>query len=162
MSNLKKLKKFFLISACVAIGIIVANVKQKIFIINPEQLLPLLFTLLGLCITAYTFIYAPINDLLKGNRNELTKNKLTNLLKSYEEDMMLVFILAMIIILLDIANNINIPIFKDIKIEKLNIVSLKMFIYNFSVSLSAMLSFYALYDLIKATFRILKKSFEKD
>ena len=161
MNKLKKLKKIILISVCALIGIIVANVKQKIFLINTEQLLPLLFTLLGLCITAYTFIYAPINDLRKGNESELISNKINKLLKSYEDDMLLIFILAMIIIILDIANNINIPIFKDIQIEKLNIVSLKTFIYNFLVSLFAMLSFYALYDLIKATFRILRKSFDR-
>lgn len=161
MNELKKLKKIILISVCILTGIIVANIKQKIFIINTEQLLPLLFTLLGLCITAYTFIYAPINELIKGNRNESIRDKLNKLLKSYEDDMMLIFILSMVIIILDIANNINIPIVKDIQIEKLNVVSLKMFIYNFFVSLSAMLCFYALYDLIKATFRILRKSFDK-
>lgn len=162
MSKLKNLKKFIIISVCILTAIIVANVNQKIFIINTEQLLPLLFTLLGLCITAYTFIYTPINELIKGNMNELIMEDLNKLLKSYEDDMMLIFILSIVIIILDIVNNINIPIVKDIQIEKLNIVSLKMFMYNFFVSLSAMLSFYALYDLIKATFRILRKSFDRN
>lgn len=84
-------------------AIIVANVNQKIFIINTEQLLPLLFTLLGLCITAYTFIYTPINELIKGNMNELIMEDLNKLLKSYEDDMMLIFILSIVIIILDIV-----------------------------------------------------------
>ena len=159
---MKKFKKFFFIALCVVMGISAINVKTKIFIINPEQLLPLLFTLLGLCITAYTFIYTPINDLIKDNKSQQINERLIKLLKSFEENMILIFALAIIIIVLDIFNNIDIPMLKDINIEKFAIGSLKNGLYNFFTALSAMLSFYSLYDLIKATFRILRKSFLKE
>lgn len=158
---MKNLKKIFFITICVIVALIASNVKTKIFIVNPEQLLPLLFTLLGLSITSYTFISTPINDLVKDNKNEKIKKKLQRLLESFEEDMMLIFILAIVIVILDIIINIDIPLVKDIEIQRFNIVSLKMCLYNFFTALSAMLSFYALYDLIKATFKILKKSLER-
>lgn len=156
-----KLKKNILISICIILSVIVSKIDGKIFITDPGQLLPFLFTILGLCITAYTFIYTPICELLKDNTNYYIKKKLDKLLKSYEEDMMLIFILSITIILSDIICNIDIPFFKDVQIKSLNIISMKMMVCNFFISLSAMLAFYALYDLINATFKILRKSFEK-
>lgn len=158
---MNKIKKVFFISICIVTSIFSANIKKEIFIINSNQLLPLLFTLLGLCITAYTFIYSPIIDFLKDKYDAQINIKIEKLLNSFEDDMLLIFRLAILIIILDILINIDIPIVKDTEILQFNIESLKKWLYNFFMALSAMLSFYALYDLIKATFKILKKSFEK-
>lgn len=157
---MKRIKKILKIGICLTIAFIASDINQKIFIINPDQLLPLLFTLLGLCITAYTFISTPINELVKENKTQSIKESLKNMLKGFEDDMLLIFLLAIIIIVLDILINTDIPIFKDTQIQLFNVISLKLFICNFFIAFSAMLSFYGLYDLIKATFRLLKKSFE--
>lgn len=49
----------------------------------------------------------------------------------------------------------------NINLEIISIISLKKFIVNFIIALSASLSFYALYDLMKATFKILRSSLDK-
>lgn len=158
----KKIKKFFFISVCVIISVFSSNINKEIFINSPNQLLPLLFTLLGLCITAYTFIYAPITTLIRDNNNEKISESLNNLLKSFEDDMLLIFKLSIAIIIVDIGLAMDIPFIKDIKIRCLEIESLKIYLCNLFISLSAILSFYSLYDIVKATFKILKKSFQKD
>lgn len=159
---MKKIKKIIFIGFCLIISAIAANIDKEIFIITPNQLLPLLFTLLGLCITAYTFIYSPIVTIIKHNNYNEIKGSLNKLLNSFEEDMLLIFALSIAIILIDIAVNIDIPFIKDAKIELFNVKSLKIYLCNLFIALSASLSFYALYDIIKATFKILKNSFEKN
>ena len=159
---MKKIKKIVLISFCIVVSVIAANIDKEIFIITPNQLLPLLFTLLGLCITAYTFIYSPIVTLIKDNNYNEIKDSLNKLLNSFEEDMLLIFVLSIAIILIDIGINIDIPFIRDIRIKLFNIKSLKIYLCNLFIALSASLSFYALYDIIKATFKILKSSFEKN
>ena len=136
------------------------------FIVNSEALIPFLFTILGLCITAYTFIYAPISEILKKEtmQSDESRQKLQKLLTSFEEDMMLIFFLTIIIITVDFLKVIDIPLAKNVlnlDLGIIKIISLKEYIFNFIISTSACLSFYSLYDLIQATFKILRKSFEK-
>ena len=84
--------------------------------------------------------------------------------KFFEEDMMLIFFLTIIIITVDFLKVIDIPLAKNVlnlDLGIIKIISLKEYIFNFIISRSACLSFYSLYDLIQATFKILRKSFEK-
>lgn len=131
------------------------------FIVTAKDLIPFLFTILALSLTAYTFIYSPISQILeKKGEDKKIINKLEKLLKSFEEDMLLVFFLAIVIIFVDFVKCFDITIFKDINNIDLKIVqikSLKCFITNFFIALSANFSFYAIYDLIQATFKILRK-----
>lgn len=158
-------RKIIVISIIIIFCLFVANTNNG-FITNTEQLVPFLFTVLGLCLTAYTFIYAPISEILKKEsmKNEETKKKLQNLLNSFEEDMKLIFFLTIFILLIDSLNEIDVPLVKNahsIDLGVMNIISLKQYIYNFFTAASASLSFYALYDLMEATFKILRKSFDK-
>ena len=139
---------------------------EKSFIVSAKDLIPFLFTILGLCLTAYTFIYSPITDIIGKNNNNNAKliNKLDRLLKSFEDDMLCIFFLTITIILIDFLKNFDIPVLKDIKNISLNIIeisSIKYFICNLLISLSANFAFYAVYDLMQATFKILRKSFDK-
>ena len=158
-------KKIKIISVITIISFFVASTRDS-FIVNVELLAPFLFTLLGLCLTAYTFIYAPITEILKKEnmKNDESRHKLKKLLNSFEEDMMLIFFLTITIIFVDFIKCSDIPLMKnvlnlDLGIVKIN--SLKEYCLNFIVSTSACLSLYALYDLIQATFKILRKSFDK-
>ena len=158
-------KKIVIISIIIILSFFGAST-SKSFIINPELLIPFLFTILGLCLTAYTFIYAPISEILKKEsmKNEDSKLKLQKLLTSFEEDMMLIFFLAILITVVDFLKYIDIPLLNnalnlDLGIVKIN--SLKEYIFNFIISIGACFSFYALYDLMQATFKILRKSFDK-
>ena len=155
-------KKIIII--CIVFSSIIFAYADDSFIVSAKVIIPFLFTLLGLCLTAYTFIYSPITEIL--NRNEINKEveknkRLNKLLKSFEEDMLCIFFLTITIIVIDFTKNINIPLIQDIGVKILSIQSLKKYITNFIISLSACLSFYALYDLMKATFKILRSSFDK-
>ena len=158
-------KKIMIISIIIVISFFIASTTNS-FIVNSEALIPFLFTILGLCITAYTFIYAPISEILKKEtmQSSESKQKLQKLLTSFEEDMMLIFFLTILIIAADFLKIIDIPLAKNVLNLDLGIIkiaSLKEYIFNFIISISASLSFYALYDLMDATFKILKKSFDE-
>lgn len=158
-------KKIMIISIIIVISFFTASTTNS-FIVNSEALIPFLFTILGLCITAYTFIYAPISEILKKEtmQSSESKQKLQKLLTSFEEDMMLIFFLTILIIAADFFKIIDIPLAKNVLNLDLGIIkiaSLKEYIFNFFISTSACLSFYSLYDLMQATFKILRKSFEK-
>lgn len=158
-------KKIMIISIIIVISFFIASTTNS-FIVNSEALIPFLFTILGLCITAYTFIYAPISEILKKEtmQSDESRQKLQKLLTSFEEDMMLIFFLTIIIITVDFLKVIDIPLAKNVlnlDLGIIKIISLKEYIFNFIISTSACLSFYSLYDLIQATFKILRKSFEK-
>ena len=158
-------RKITIISIIIILSFFVASTNES-FIINAELLIPFLFTVLGLCLTAYTFIYAPISEILKKEsmKNDEAKKRLQKLLTSFEEDMMLIFFLTIIMIVVDFLKYFDIPLIKkvsnlDLGILKIN--SLKEYFFNFIISISAGLSFYSLYDLMQATFKILRKSFDK-
>ena len=158
-------KKIAIISIIIFFSFFAATSNES-FIINVEALIPFLFTLLGLCLTAYTFIYTPISEILKKEsmNNDESKKKLQKLLSSFEEDMLLIFFLTILMILIDFLTIMEIPLLKNefnIDLGIIKIVSLKNYIFNFIISISACFSFYSLYDLMQATFKILRKSFDK-
>lgn len=158
-------KKIAIISIIIFFSFFAATSNES-FIINVEALIPFLFTLLGLCLTAYTFIYTPISEILKKEsmNNDESKKKLQKLLSSFEEDMLLIFFLTILMILIDFLMIMEIPLLKNefnIDLGIIKIVSLKNYIFNFIITISACFSFYSLYDLMQATFKILRKSFDK-
>lgn len=158
-------KKITIISIIVFFSFFTAT-SNGLFVINVEALIPFLFTLLGLCLTAYTFIYAPISEILKKEsmNNDESKKRLQKLLTSFEEDMLLIFFLTILMIIIDFLMIMDIPLLKNefnIDLGIIEIVSLKNYIFNFIISISACFSFYSLYDLMQATFKILRKSFDK-
>ena len=64
----------------------------------------------------------------------------------------------------DFLKLLDIPLLKNelnLDLEIVKIISLKEYIFNFVISVSACFSFYSLYDLMQATFKILRKSFDK-
>lgn len=159
------MKKIAIISIIVIISFFAASTTNS-FIINVEALIPFLFTILGLSVTAYTFIYAPISEILKKEsmQNNESKQKLQKLLNSFEEDMMLIFFLTIAMVIVDFLKLLDIPLLKNelnLDLGIVKIISLKEYIFNFVISVSACFSFYSLYDLMQATFKILRKSFDK-
>ena len=158
-------KKMAIISIIIFFSFFSATSNES-FIINVEALIPFLFTLLGLCLTAYTFIYTPISEILKKEsmNSDESKKKLQKLLSSFEEDMLLIFFLTILMIIIDFLKIMEIPLLKNefnIDLGIIKIVSLKNYIFNLIISISACFSFYSLYDLMQATFKILRKSFDK-
>lgn len=157
-----KREKIVILSLCLFVSLIASMSNESTFITKVDSLVPFLFTLLGLCITAYTFIYNPLlgilNKLKLSNESNYSLHKL---LESFEEDIIFIFYMTIFIIIFDILKNLNFPFIHDfsINLALLNLYSIKNVIINFFISFSASISFYALYDLIQATFKILRKSF---
>lgn len=157
-------KKIIVISIITTLSFLSASTCDS-FVTNAEVLIPFLFTILGLCLTSYTFIYAPICEILKKEsmKNDESRKKLEKLLNSFEEDMMLIFFLTIIILIVDFFREYDIPLVKNamnIDLGVVTIKSLKEYFFNFIISISAGFSFFALYDLMQATFKILRKNFE--
>lgn len=148
--------KKVLIMIITIISFLMATSNYKGLLIDGNQIVPLLFTLLGLAVTAYTFIYSPIRDIL--TKEEVNKEKLSKLLQEFENNILFVFKVAIVIILFDFCNQFNFPLVKDptnLDLGIFKIESLKMVICNFIICILSSLSFLSLYDLFKGTFKIL-------
>lgn len=148
--------KKVLIMGITIISFIMAISNYKGLMVDGNQIVPLLFTLLGLAVTAYTFIYSPIKDIL--TKGEVNKEKLSKLLQEFENNILFVFRVAIVIILFDLCNQFDFPLLKNptnLDLGIFKIESLKMVICNFIIGLLSSLSFLSLYDLFKGTFKIL-------
>lgn len=148
--------KKILITGITIISFLMAISNYKGLMVDGNQIVPLLFTLLGLAVTAYTFIYSPIRDIL--TKGEVNKEKLSKLLQEFENNILFVFRVAIVIILFDFCNQFDFPLLKNptnLDLGIFKIESLKMVICNFIIGLLSSLSFLSLYDLFKGTFKIL-------
>lgn len=159
------MNKKIIISIIVFVSLVVSLFDGNAYLTDSEQLTPLLFTIFGLCLTSYTFIYSPINDLIKRDekRKKINNLKLKIMLKNLEENMILIFFSAVFIIIFGIFKDINIPYIKNpvgLDFGIFFVPSLKVTIANFFISLLSFLSFYALYDIMMATFKIIRKNFQ--
>ena len=145
-----------LIMVIIIISFLMATSNYKGLLIDGNQIVTLLFTLLGLAVTAYTFIYSPIRDIITNEK--VSKEKLSNLLQEFENNILFVFKVAIVIILFDFCNQFDFPLVKDptnLDLGIFKIESLKMVICNFIIVFLSSLSFLSLYDLFKGTFKIL-------
>lgn len=148
--------KKVLIMVIIIISFLMATSNYKGLLIDGNQIVTLLFTLLGLAVTAYTFIYSPIRDIITNEK--VSKEKLSNLLQEFENNILFVFKVAIVIILFDFCNQFDFPLVKDptnLDLGIFKIESLKMVICNFIIVFLSSLSFLSLYDLFKGTFKIL-------
>ena len=124
---------------------------------NSELIIPIILTLLGLCLTSYIFICSPIGSTV--SKNKKLKNSAINLLSKLEEDIKTIFFISLIIILLTIMKDINFVFIKDpleIDFGLFVIKSFKLFILNSMISYFFMLSLVGFYDFIIASFKITK------
>lgn len=156
-----KIKKIIIIS--LAIVCLIGTQIQNAFIINAEELIPFLFTLLGFCFAAYTLLYSPISEMLT-NATDETKVSLNNLLSEFEDNMVCIFICTIIILVFDSIKYYDVPLVKNITNINLVIIqieSLKDFGINFIISGCTGISFYALYDFMQATFNIIRASLNR-
>lgn len=160
------MKKIVIIAICLFTSFVVALFsKGNPFLIDVKVLIPVLLTLLGLCFTAYTFIHTPILNVINKNKENkvLLIEKQKKLLNSLEEDMLLIFYSAILIVVINLTDYLDIPLIIDptkINFGLFTIISVKESIVNFFVSLFSMISFYAFYDIIKATFKIFRSYFD--
>lgn len=118
------------------------------FITNPDNIIPLLFTLFGLSFIGYLFICNTLSEIVreyKVNDSENKKINLKSLLDEFEQNMLIIFIFAISIIIADI-------------IFKLQIIPDNALKYI--ISASSGYSFYSFYDSISAMFKLLRHRIE--
>ena len=122
-----------------------------------ELIIQLLLTLLGLCITAYTFICSPISK--KVSENTELYDEAINLIKKLEEDMKAIFYLTLIIIIVSVIKDSNIIFIKDpidLDFGLFIIKSVKCFIFNNITSFCFLLGLCGFYDFFDASFILTK------
>lgn len=160
------MKKYIIIILCSIISIISSLTYSKnVFLTDSKNLIGILLTLLGLCFTSFSFISTSINDILKksnkGNDKKL-RVKLNKLLDSIQKDILLILYATIILIVFNTIYYLDFPLLKNpinVDFGLLEISSLKIFILNFIISFIFCLSIYSLYDLVKASFILLRKCY---
>lgn len=158
---MKKMKLTIIISLSILISFLSGlSFNEEIFLTDSKNLIMALLTLLGLCFSGVSYVSASINNIIK---NKTTNNKISDisnsLMKNVEEDILLLLYLTIIIVICNLFLYIDIPFISNptnINFDLFKINSLKTFFYNFILSLSFCLSIYSLYDIIKATFKLIK------
>ena len=124
---------------------------------NSELIIQLLLTLLGLCITAYTFVCGPISE--KVSKNIELHEEAIELVKKLEEDMKAIFYLTIIIIVISVIKNSDIIFVKDptnLDFGLFIIESLKNFLFNSMITFCFLLGLCGFYDFFDASFVLTK------
>ena len=160
------MKKYIIIILCSIISIISSlTYSENVFLTDSKNLIGILLTLLGLCFTSFSFISTSIHDILKksnkGNDKKL-RVKLNKLLDSIQKDILLILYATIILIVFNTIYYLDFPLLKNpinVDFGLLEISSLKIFILNFIISFIFCLSIYSLYDLVKASFILLRKCY---
>lgn len=160
------MKKYIIIILCSIISIISSlTYSENVFLTDSKNLIGILLTLLGLCFTSFSFISTSINDILKksnkGNDKKL-RVKLNKLLDSIQKDILVILYATIILIVFNTIYYLDFPLLKNpinVDFGLLEISSLKIFILNFIISFIFCLSIYSLYDLVKASFILLRKCY---
>lgn len=160
------MKKYLIIILCIIVSLIASlTYVENIFLTDSKNLINMLLTLLGLCFTSFSFISTSINDILKKsskNDDESLREKLNKLLDSIQKDIILILYATIALIIINTLYYFDFPLIKNpvgIDFGLLIIPSLKNFGLNFIVSFIFCLSLYSLYDLVKASFILLRKCY---
>lgn len=160
------MKKYLIIILCFIISLIASlTYHENLFLTDSKNLINILLTLLGLCFTSFSFISTSINDILKKsdkNSDADLRKKLDKLLDSIQKDILLILYATIALIVLNTIFYFDFPLLKnpiDIDFGLFIVPSLKNLSLNFIVSFIFNLSVYSLYDLIKASFILLRKCY---
>ena len=160
------MKKCLIIILCISISLMAAmTYEDNAFLIDSKNLINMLLTLLGLCFTSFSFISLFIDGIIKksgGKNDENFKERLNRLLDSIQKDIFLILYSTIVIIILNTCYYFDFPLIKNpthLDFGLVTINSLKNFSLNFIISLVFCLSLYSLYDLVKASFILLRKCY---
>ena len=159
-------KTKIIIIVSIIISIISSTVCNNItFLTDAKSLISIMLTILGLCFTSFSFISSSILKILNMNKeNKNLSKKANNILSNIEENIFFIFYSVIILAILNLINNLDIPLIKNptkLDFGIINILSLKQSIINFISSLLFLLTLYALHDIMKASFRLIKNCYIK-
>lgn len=158
---MKKMKLTIVISLSILISFLSGlSSNEEIFLTDSKNLIMALLTLLGLCFSGVSYVSASISNIVKDKKYDKEIGDISHsLMKHVEEDILLLLYLIIIIVFCNLFIFIDIPFISNptnIDFDLFRINSLKLFFYNFVLSLSFCLSIYSFYDIIKATFKLIK------
>ena len=158
------MKKNFIIIFCILISSINGLFyNNDVFLMDSKNLISILLTVLGLCFSGFSFVSSSITNIIKkNNNNENLMIKSQKIITSIEEDIFLILYLIIILVISNLFLYLDIPLINNpsnINFGLFTVISIKQSIFNFIFSFSFCLSFYAFYDLIKATFNLLKNCY---
>lgn len=114
-------------------------------------LIEILLTLIGLSITAYTFIFVPIKNF--SNSNNLDKIKI--LMKELKDNIKFLFYSVLVFLFIHFCMIINFPFLKNplyLDFGLFTIMSLKHFVFDFISGIVFFLDLYSFFDLSNAIF----------
>lgn len=151
------MKKYKVIIQIFIVSLFSAIMSSNSIINNAEFVLQVIYSILGLCITAYAFICSPVSEVV--NKNKELYDSAYILIAELEDDMSKIFYFSIVITFLEIFKTINFPFIVEPQNLDFNLFvmqSPKMFLINFMMSFLYFLCMYTFYDLIKSTFKIIK------
>jgi hypothetical protein len=160
------MKKILIISFSLLVSFVAGlSINNNVFLTDSKNLIIILLTIIGLCFSGFSFVSSSISRIIKSSKaqNVQLKDSSNKLIYSIEKDILLILYLTIVLVIVNLILYIDIPLIinpKDINFGLFHIFSVKEFLVNFIFSFSFCLSFYAFYDLIKATFKLLKKCYE--
>ena len=143
------------------------NKNEDIFLLDSKNLINILLTLLGLCLTSLGFIESSINNMLsKISDNTKRKNKNRNtkiLIQEIRSDIVYIFKAIIILMIINTFLNIDIPFVSDfynLNLKVFTIYSAKHFFFNFIIALCFNIAVGCLYDLMEAMFMLLQTHYD--
>lgn len=148
----------------ITLGIVMSISNIHLMMYDLEITIPILLSIIGLSLTAYTFISVPIQKVASKKSDDKTKG-IRSLLKEYKENMLFIFLSCIIYIIIDFILKINFPFIKNpcnLDFGLFQIISLKAVFYHSIQNILFFLSLYSFYDIMKATFIIIEKSIFED
>ena len=152
-------KTIKIIISSVIISLVIGIFNVETVFNDCSTMIQILLGLLGLCLTSYTFVLIPIKNIVKGDKEK--KGLVSNLLKEYKDNMLLVFVTCILLIFVDLICSIDFPLISnptniDFGLFKIN--SFKMFFKLVLEDFLCILSLYSFYDIMQSIFILVNSS----
>lgn len=152
----KNIIKIFL---ALILSIFIGVFNLEIIFNDNKTMFQILLSVLGLCLTAYTFVLIPIQNIVK--ENKATENLISKLLKEYKDNMLFIFTTCILLIIIDLTFKVNFPLIsnpKNIDFGLFKIYSLKSFLKFVLEDFLCILSLYSFFDIMQSIFILVNNS----
>ncbi len=152
---MKANSKIILITTIVSL--IIGTFNKEIVFNESNTMIQILLSLLGLCLTSYTFILVPIQSITAESNNK--KEAIHNLLREYKDNMLFIFMSCILLIGINLLYKLNFPLISDptMDFNLFKIYSLKTFLKMVLEDFLCIMSLYSFYDIMQSIFIIVNK-----
>ena len=157
------MKKTAIILLTILFSIYVGINSVDFILTDATLMIQLIFTVLGLSFTSYTFIFSPLSKIYKKYNENNIKNKLVKLLFEIESNLKSLLLFSVIIVICHFILNHDIPLIVEpgiIDFGLFKIFALKNMIFYTIICFSSIFSLLTFYDIMSASFTILRGTLE--